>query len=72
MKFGTFHLMEQPNWKGEVQVYREALEQIELTDALGFDAVWLTEHHFSSKPYAPYVPGEYGICQRSPEWQVRE
>ena len=62
MKFGTFHLMEQPNWKDEAQVYREALEQIELADALGFDNVWLTEHHFSSKPYAPDVPGEYGIC----------
>jgi alkanesulfonate monooxygenase SsuD/methylene tetrahydromethanopterin reductase-like flavin-dependent oxidoreductase (luciferase family) len=27
-------------------VYREALEQIELADRLGFDTVWASEHHF--------------------------
>ena len=28
----------------------EHVEQIRLADELGFDAVWLTEHHFSSVP----------------------
>ncbi|MBI4591493.1 MAG: LLM class flavin-dependent oxidoreductase [Candidatus Rokubacteria bacterium] len=61
IKFGTFHLMERPFWKSEPQVILEHLEQMRLVDELGFDAVWLTEHHFSSVPYVPDVPGEYGI-----------
>jgi alkanesulfonate monooxygenase SsuD/methylene tetrahydromethanopterin reductase-like flavin-dependent oxidoreductase (luciferase family) len=30
----------------EERVYREALEQIELADRLGFDYAWAAEHHF--------------------------
>jgi alkanesulfonate monooxygenase SsuD/methylene tetrahydromethanopterin reductase-like flavin-dependent oxidoreductase (luciferase family) len=62
MKFGTFHLMEGPFTKSEAQVYHEHLEQMALGDELGFDWMWLTEHHFSSVPYVPDVPGEYGLC----------
>jgi alkanesulfonate monooxygenase SsuD/methylene tetrahydromethanopterin reductase-like flavin-dependent oxidoreductase (luciferase family) len=61
IKFGTFHLMERPFSKSETQVLTEHLAQMRLADELGFDAVWLTEHHFSSVPYVPDVPGEYGI-----------
>jgi len=61
MKFGTFHLMERPFSKSEPQVIAEHLDQMRLADELGFDAVWLTEHHFSSVPYVPDVLGEYGI-----------
>jgi alkanesulfonate monooxygenase SsuD/methylene tetrahydromethanopterin reductase-like flavin-dependent oxidoreductase (luciferase family) len=61
IKFGTFHLMERPFFKTEPQVIAEHLEQMRLADELGFDAVWLTEHHFSSVPYVPDVLGEYGI-----------
>jgi len=61
MKFGTFHLMERPFSKGEAQVIREHMEQMKLADRVGFDAVWLTEHHFSSVPYVPEVMGEYGL-----------
>ncbi len=62
MKFGTFHLMEQPFTKSETQVYAEHIEQFKLADRLGFDSVWLTEHHFSSVPYVPDVDGEYCVC----------
>ena len=58
MKFGTFHLMERPFSKSESQVLAEHLDQMRLADELGFDSVWLTEHHFSSVPYVPDVPGE--------------
>lgn len=61
IKFGTFHLMERPFSKSEPQVIAEHLEQMRRADELGFDAVWLTEHHFSSVPHVPDVPGEYGI-----------
>ena len=49
--------MEQPFSKSEAQVYREQMAQMRLADTLGFDWVWLTEHHFSSLPHAPDVPG---------------
>ncbi len=61
MKFGTFHLMERPFSKSESQVYEEQLAQMRLADNIGFDWVWLTEHHFSSVPYVPDVPGEYCV-----------
>ena len=32
--------------KGEQQAYDEALEQIKLADEVGFNCVWMVEHHF--------------------------
>src|SRR3954469_18687237 len=32
--------------KGEQRTYREAMEQIELADKMGFSTVWMVEHHF--------------------------
>jgi len=52
MRFGIFFLLEQPPWKTQEAVYRDALAQAAYAEELGFDAVWLAEHHFS----------EYGIC----------
>lgn len=62
MRFGTFHLFEQPYARSESEVYEAHIEQICEADVLGFDRVWLTEHHFSSKPYVPNVDGEYCVC----------
>ncbi|MGH8982914.1 MAG: LLM class flavin-dependent oxidoreductase, partial [Acidimicrobiia bacterium] len=49
MRFGLFfeHQVPRPWDDGdESRTFREALEQIELADRLGFDTVWLVEHHF--------------------------
>ncbi len=49
MKFGIFYELQMPRpWgpDGEEKLVREALEQIELADRLGFDHVWEVEHHF--------------------------
>ena len=49
MKFGVFYELQRPRpWgpDGEENLVREALEQIELADRLGFDSVWEVEHHF--------------------------
>src|SRR6266849_6092582 len=49
MKFGVFYELQRPRpWgpDGEEKLVREALEQIELADRLGFDSVWEVEHHF--------------------------
>lgn len=61
MRFGTFHLMERTFDVSEQKVYDDNVEQIVWSDELGFDRVWLTEHHFSSVPYVPNVPGEYCV-----------
>lgn len=45
-------LLSYPENTSQRQVYRDAIEQIRAAEDLGFDAVWLAEHHFS----------HYGIC----------
>jgi len=64
MKFGIFIL---PSWpeaetSNQGRIYHEAVEQIQYAEELGFDAVWLAEHHFtrfgiipSAIPFATYV-----------------
>ena len=47
MKFGTFLLLHSPDMLPAEEVYANAVAQAELADELGFDAVWLAEHHFS-------------------------
>jgi len=46
MKFGTFHLFQKPPGWSDGDVFGCELEQIEKAEALGFDGVWLAEHHF--------------------------
>lgn len=47
MKFGVFFVTEAPD--GNVaRAYGEMLEQVELAEQLGFDTVWLAEHHGST------------------------
>ena len=35
------------------QLYRQTLDQVRRVDELGFDSVWLTEHHFVDDGYLP-------------------
>ena len=37
-------------------VYERALQRIEIMDREGYDAVWLTEHHFSDYSVCPSIP----------------
>src|SRR5215471_17598974 len=49
MRFGIFYELQLPKpWAAdsEEKLVREALEQVELADRLGFDYVWEVEHHF--------------------------
>src|SRR5437773_9490152 len=52
MRFGTFHLIGSPNMAPPAQGFGEPLEQIALADELGFDSVWVAEHHFSNYGYS--------------------
>ncbi len=46
MRFGTYFFFQAPPGLTHEQVIHNELEQIEWTEELGFDEVWLTEHHF--------------------------
>ena len=46
MKFGNFLFPESPSKDTDHRLVSEALEEAQLTDQLGLDAVWLAEHHF--------------------------
>lgn len=52
MKFSVQHLLTLRDWQTHPEVYADALEESRLAEEVGFDAVWLAEHHFSP----------YGIC----------
>lgn len=55
MKFGIFFLCEQPAWQSQRSAYHDAIDQALYADALGYDAVWVAEHHFSEYGIAPDV-----------------
>ena len=42
-----------PSAVGFQDLYRACLEQIAWAESLGFDSVWLTEHHFCEDGYTP-------------------
>ena len=46
-------------------VYQRALERIEIMDQNGYDAVWLTEHHFTDYSVCPSIPviGTYAAAK---------
>ncbi len=49
MKFGGFYELQHPRpWSSESEhaLLKNALEQVELSDRMGYDYVWATEHHF--------------------------
>ena len=49
MKFGIFYEHQLPRpWRegAEQQLFREALDQVELADRIGIDYAWEVEHHF--------------------------
>lgn len=47
MRFGMFYVLECPD--GDYQrAYKEMLGQVEYAEELGFDSVWLAEHHGSA------------------------
>jgi alkanesulfonate monooxygenase SsuD/methylene tetrahydromethanopterin reductase-like flavin-dependent oxidoreductase (luciferase family) len=46
MRFGTFFFFQAVPWLTHDEVVHRELEQMEWTEELGFDQIWLTEHHF--------------------------
>ena len=46
MRFGSFVFSISGDARGDHQVIENTLREVELAEAIGLDAVWLTEHHF--------------------------
>ena len=42
------------------QLYRETLDQAVYAEELGFDSIWLSEHHFTGEGYLPCLPAVLG------------
>lgn len=53
MRFGAFFLMDQLRDDPERQTFEDVVRQAVLADELGYDVVWLAEHHFNP---------DYGRC----------
>lgn len=55
LKFGFLFSIRNPSrWqKPWPQVYGEMLEQVEAAEELGFDSVWMSEHHGAEDGYCP-------------------
>jgi probable F420-dependent oxidoreductase len=55
MKFGIwYHLRNPGRWKQPAQdLYRKTLDQIVAAEKLGYDSVWVSEHHFTDDGYLP-------------------
>jgi alkanesulfonate monooxygenase SsuD/methylene tetrahydromethanopterin reductase-like flavin-dependent oxidoreductase (luciferase family) len=46
VKFIAFHLMQAPEWHTDRDVYKNETDLMVYAEELGFDAVWMAEHHF--------------------------
>jgi probable F420-dependent oxidoreductase len=55
LRFGLWYAFRNPHqWRRSYQdIYAEILEQIVWAEGIGYDDVWLTEHHFADDGHAP-------------------
>ncbi len=66
MKFGILQFFSWPDRRVELPtVYERALQRIEVMERAGYDAVWLTEHHFNDYSVCPSIPvmGAYAAAR---------
>lgn len=57
MDFGLLFTFRNPTSTGKsfAEVYAETLRQIQVAEDIGYDTIWLTEHHFAEDGYSPSV-----------------
>jgi alkanesulfonate monooxygenase SsuD/methylene tetrahydromethanopterin reductase-like flavin-dependent oxidoreductase (luciferase family) len=66
VKFGILQFFSWPERRQPLpSVYDRALQRIEIMDQAGYDAVWLTEHHFNDYSVCPSIPvmGAYAAAR---------
>jgi len=56
MKFGVFILGDKPNHPSYQEVLANVLQEARWAEELGYDEVWLAEHHFSPYGMLPDLP----------------
>jgi alkanesulfonate monooxygenase SsuD/methylene tetrahydromethanopterin reductase-like flavin-dependent oxidoreductase (luciferase family) len=47
MKVGSYFFIQSPPGRSSSEIIRDEVDQMVLTEELGFDSVWLTEHHYA-------------------------
>jgi len=47
MKVGSYFFIQSPPGRTSSEIIRDEVDQMVLTEELGFDSVWLTEHHYA-------------------------
>lgn len=62
MRFGIFNLMETPRGKDYARHEQELSEQAAYAEELGYDCIWLAEHHFDR---------DYGLCPSTMMYAVK-
>ena len=74
MKFGIFYELQLPRpWEreGELRLYQNALDQVELADKLGYDYAWEVEHHFLEEYSHSPAPEVFLAAASQPTRQIR-
>ena len=64
MKFSIQQLLSLRDWQSHREVYADTVEEARLAEDVGFDAVWLAEHHFSEYGIAPSLAVLAGALAR--------
>lgn len=47
MKFGMYYFLQRPPGASEAEIIRTEVDQMVYAESLGYESVWLTEHHFA-------------------------
>ncbi len=47
MRFGTYYFLQAPPDRAAADIIRDEVDQMVLAEELGFDSIWLTEHHYA-------------------------
>jgi alkanesulfonate monooxygenase SsuD/methylene tetrahydromethanopterin reductase-like flavin-dependent oxidoreductase (luciferase family) len=71
MRFGTFVFSVSSDPQRDHQVIENTLREVELAEAIGLDAVWLTEHHFDGAvAYADPVVFGAAVAMRTQKVRI--
>jgi alkanesulfonate monooxygenase SsuD/methylene tetrahydromethanopterin reductase-like flavin-dependent oxidoreductase (luciferase family) len=47
VRFATYYFLQAPPGRADADILREEVDQMVLSEELGFDSIWLTEHHYA-------------------------